>query len=290
MKKVNFELNYNDFEKRKIQKYEELKNHPIFLKYISHFPKTQQEILNNIFRIEKMIDNELQYENSENCVYYETLDENFEFVYRANKKLRIQNENRKFSNNYRIFPVSDELLSIRTKQLMDGQNDEYKKTATLILHALKQNKGVYLHGKMGVGKTYLLHGFLNFLIEKDNINVVSVRSNDLIREFRLRKDYDEFTKLIQQLSTIPILYIDDLGSEIVDDFSRDEVLFTIFDERMRNHKPTIISSNLDLDALESHFTEGKYQNFHADKALRVVERIKSSCEIIKMNGSNRRHQ
>ncbi len=290
MEKINYELNYNDFEKRKIQKYEELKNHPIFLRYISQFPKEQQEILDNIFRIEKMIDNELQFENSEKCVYYETLDENFEFVYRPNKKLRIQNERRKFINNYRIFPVSDELLSIRTKQLMEEQDDEYKKTATLILQALKQNKGVYLHGKMGVGKTYLLHGFLNFLIEKDNINVVSVRSNDLIREFRLRKDYDEFTQLIQQLSTIPILYIDDLGSEIVDDFSRDEVLFTIFDERMRNHKPTIISSNLDLEALEAHFTEGKYQKFHADKALRVVERIKSSCEIIKMNGSNRRYQ
>lgn len=146
----------------------------------------------------------------------------------------------------------------------------------------KNNKGLYLHGSFGSGKTFIISAMLNELAKKRFFTEI-VYFPTLLRD--LKSDFDSLQDTINYLEKVDILLIDDLGAEKVTEWSRDEILGTILQERMTNHKVTFITSNFNINELEEHLS---CKGEEPVKARRIIERIKQLTEDMELISFNRR--
>ncbi len=148
----------------------------------------------------------------------------------------------------------------------------------------QNNKGLYLHGNFGCGKTYLIAALFNELVKK-RITTEIIYFPELLRE--IKGDFDSYADKIDYLQAVDLLLIDDLGAEKVTEWGRDEILGTILQSRMNNNKTTFFTSNLTIDDLEEHLV---INNSSEDKvkARRIIERIKQLTVDLEMISENRR--
>ena len=146
-------------------------------------------------------------------------------------------------------------------------------------------KGLYLHGNFGCGKTYLISALFNELSKK-RISSEIVYYPELLRD--IKSDFDTFADRIDYLENVDLLLIDDIGAEKVTEWSRDEILGTILQKRMNNYKTTFFTSNLDLEGLEQHLRINNYSDDEV-KAKRILERIKQLCDVLELQGENKRN-
>ena len=148
----------------------------------------------------------------------------------------------------------------------------------------KSMKGLYLHGSFGSGKTYLISALLNELHDTKNASVEIVYFPDLLRSL---KDFDDFSYNMNRFMKTDLLLIDDIGAEKVTEWGRDEILGTILQERMNEHKTTFFTSNLNLKELEEHLS---ISNSGVDKvkSRRIIERIKQLTTDIELIAENKR--
>lgn len=151
----------------------------------------------------------------------------------------------------------------------------------------KKMKGLYLHGSFGVGKSYLLGALANQLAEKQ-ISSVLVYVPEFLREMKQAIGDHTLAEKIDTVKKAPILMLDDIGAEVMSSWTRDEVLGTILQFRMHEHLPTFFTSNFNLKELEHHLTYSQRGEEEKMKAARMIERIKSLAEPIKVDGYNRR--
>ncbi len=147
------------------------------------------------------------------------------------------------------------------------------------------NKGLYLHGNFGTGKTFLLAALLNELKNKYQVNTEIVYVPELLR--RLKENLSLVGDKLYYLENVDILLLDDLGAEKVTDWGRDEILGTILQTRMNKGMPTFFTSNLNISELERHLSLTK-ENEDLVKAKRLIERIKYLTDDIELLGNNYR--
>lgn len=149
------------------------------------------------------------------------------------------------------------------------------------------SKGLFISGENGVGKTHMLAALAKaFYAQK--IKTIIVFFPELIRE--LKQNPYTADKIIRQLQRVPVLMIDDIGSEMQTSFSRDEILLPILNARMNNKRLTFFTSNLDLQSLEHHFTHTQYGENEPIKAKRMMERIHALTEYAPLFGENKRRR
>lgn len=155
----------------------------------------------------------------------------------------------------------------------------------------KTNKGLYICGEMGVGKTYLITALANSLVKKQK-KVGFVKVSSFINEMRrlVGSDTITFDKYMNLLKNVDYLFLDDIGSESVSTFSRDDILFTILDYRMENRLTTVFTSNLNKQDLVKHYTYDKKDNSSILRANRLVERIDVLSGDYTILGKNKRRQ
>lgn len=150
---------------------------------------------------------------------------------------------------------------------------------------IKDMKGLYLHGVFGSGKTYLIYALLNELKAKKKVDFIAVYYPDALKE--LKEDWDLYNSKMEQYSTIPILFLDDIGAESVSEWGRDEVLGTILQHRMNHHLTTFFTSNLTIEELEYHLSLAK-SSLDKVKARRIIERIKQLTIDMELITNNKR--
>ena len=157
-----------------------------------------------------------------------------------------------------------------------------------ILHD-KRNKGLYISGDLGVGKTYLCIGLANSLV-KENKKVAYVKVSNFISDMKgyIGTNSDLLKKNIENLKMADYLFLDDLGSEAVSEFVRDDILFTILDYRLENNLMTIITSNLNFEDLLKHYQYDRKEKSNISKAKRLVERIDILTDKYTLVGKNMR--
>ena len=153
----------------------------------------------------------------------------------------------------------------------------------------KRDKGLYISGDLGVGKTYMCIALANSLVRKGE-KVAFIKSNYFINEMRklIATNSSEYEETIDRIKKVKYLFIDDIGSESVSSYSRDDLLFNILDYRMENRLCTVFTSNLSKDSLLKHYTYDKNDNSSIIRARRLLERIDILSDDFVLQGNNKR--
>ena len=256
---------------------------------------SKEDAMRNLSSLEDTIE-ELNHcahcSNFNNCknhikgyVYYPSMDEShLTFNYIPCKKMQ------KYTEELKQKDASYELENARMKDidLKDKNRIEVIKWLKNFYDnydILKTNKGLYLHGSFGSGKSFLIAALLNELKIKKDVTYEMVYFPELLRS--LKDDFSSLDSKVRYLSNVEILAIDDIGAEKVSDWSRDEVLGTILQSRMNNHLTTFFTSNLTVEELEKHLASTK-DSEDVLKARRVIERIRQLTDELPLISKNRR--
>lgn len=155
----------------------------------------------------------------------------------------------------------------------------------------KQTKGLYIYGSFGVGKSYIAGAIANALAKID-IEVLFMHSSALASEMRESVSEKTVSPKIEALSKVPVLILDDIGSETLTPFIRDDVLSIVLQNRMINRLPTIYTSNLTLNELEDYLSttiKNGYEKVDPLKGKRIMERIRPFVVPVAVKGRNRRY-
>lgn len=149
-------------------------------------------------------------------------------------------------------------------------------------------KGYYLYGASGVGKTHLAAAVLN-TYAKQGLSVALAHVPSLAIKVKQSFDTpDVIDNTIAMLKKARYVVFDDIGAESLSGWFRDEILLPILNYRMENHKSTWFTSNLTLDGLRAHFRYNLKGDDEALKANRLMERIESLASPLLVGGKNRR--
>ena len=154
--------------------------------------------------------------------------------------------------------------------------------------ALEKGYGIYLYGDCGVGKTHLTACLANSLFNQGYrvlfTNAFNI-SKSIRSTYRNRATESE-ESIINSLTSVDFLFIDDLGTEkYVDKDGEDnwlqERLYIIFNARLAEKKPTICTSNLQMSDLVNK----------RGLQLKTMDRLfELSSAVIKIEGENYRHK
>ncbi|MBQ9448509.1 MAG: ATP-binding protein [Acholeplasmatales bacterium] len=161
----------------------------------------------------------------------------------------------------------------------------YKKTIEFIqeLKESKEVRGFYLTGSFGVGKTYTLACIANELA-RNGVKSLLIYFPDLVIDLKDSIGTSRFQDLMNMLKSIDVLMIDDLGSENMTPWLRDEVLGPILNYRLLENKPVFISSNLNYNELKAHLAIDKNPASNT-KAERLVSRLQGLVKSLDMSDS-----
>ncbi|WP_422122986.1 primosomal protein DnaI [Planococcus sp. X10-3] len=149
------------------------------------------------------------------------------------------------------------------------------------------DKGLFLYGKFGIGKSYLLSAVANELAEM-NVKSVLVFVPEFMREMKQAIGDQTLQEKVDYVKKADVLMLDDIGAEAMSSWTRDEVLGTILHYRMAEKLPTFMTSNFSYSELQHHLTYSQRGEKEDLKAARVMERIRALTVPVKLDGRNRR--
>jgi len=151
----------------------------------------------------------------------------------------------------------------------------------------KKEKGIYLYGPLGVGKSHMMAAAANKLAEK-GISTLMVYVPDFFREMKSSIQDQSINEKIDVLKTVEVLILDDIGAETISQWERDEILGAILQARMVTGLPTLYTSNFHYDDLEKHLSYSNKGGEEVLKAKRLMERIRHYTTAYFVDGPNRR--
>ncbi|UOE93403.1 primosomal protein DnaI [Alkalihalobacillus sp. LMS39] len=168
---------------------------------------------------------------------------------------------------------------------LDASQAAYEFATTVIPG--ETSRGLYLYGKFGVGKTYIMGAIANELKER-RIETMLVYTPDFFREMRHSLSDGSFNEKLDRVKRAQVLILDDMGAETMSAWIRDEVLGVVLQHRMLEKLPTLYTSNYSLEELEEHMTYSDKGGYEELKAKRIMERIRHYTVPIFIDGVNRR--
>ena len=185
-----------------------------------------------------------------------------------------------------------EILEAR---LSDIDNDQARTEVLLRIFAFLDQaktkipqKGLYLYGIFGVGKTFLLGALANEL-KKYNISSTLIYMPEFVREMKASLKDDSVNAKVDMFKQSDILMLDDIGAELQSAWFRDDILGSILQYRMMEGLPVFFTSNYSLDQLETHLATTR-NGIETLKAGRIIQRIQQVSDIIHVKGYNRREE
>lgn len=217
-----------------------------------------------------------------------------EFIYKPCKYKKKLNKQTKFYENIYCYNVPKEIKEANFSKIYktDKKRIEAIIWLTEFMEKYKANpyqKGLYLHGNFGCGKSYLISATFNEFA-KNGIKSAIVFWPSFLSDLKnsFNSEYkNEFKEKFNAVKKAPLLLIDDIGAESMTPWSRDEILCPILQYRMDEKLPTFFTSNLDLEALKNHLAFSS-KGVEEIKAGRIISRIKQLTEDIEMVSKNLR--
>jgi DNA replication protein DnaC len=172
-------------------------------------------------------------------------------------------------------PVSDMTRDLQTKSAVS----EVRAFVDELDERLDQGRGLWLFGDTGTGKTTLA-----MLVSKAALAAgrsVAIYSLPKLLA-RIRRTYDaepgqdSYLTLFEQLTSVDLLHIDDLGAEKRSDWVLEQ-LYALVNERYESQRSILVTTNLDEAALEEQI------------GARTVSRLVEICgDPLPLFGEDRR--
>jgi DNA replication protein DnaC len=143
---------------------------------------------------------------------------------------------------------------------------------------LAEGRGLWLFGGTGTGKTTL--GMLTSKAALEAGKTVAIYSLPKLLA-RIRRTYDSepgkdsYLSFFEQLTSVDLLHIDDLGAEKRSDWVLEQ-LYALINERYEAQRSVMVTTNLELEELESQI------------GARTVSRLSQMCDLVELRGSDSR--
>ncbi len=218
------------------------------------------------------------------------VDGQLNFTYKASKTKKEELDDVEYVKNGYKFEVSKQIRNAKMSEIYtdDKNRIELIKWVTNFIKEYKKGnttKGLYLSGNFGSGKSYIVSACINELV-KDGYTAAMIYYPEFLRSLKssFSTDFDEQYDYARKSD---LLLLDDIGAENMTSWSRDEILGPIIQYRMENNLATFFTSNLSLEELEIHLSEGK-NSVDKVKAKRIIERIKYLTSELKLISKNQR--
>ncbi|EGJ26405.1 primosomal protein DnaI [Streptococcus porcinus] len=148
-------------------------------------------------------------------------------------------------------------------------------------------KGLYLYGDMGIGKSYFMAAMARELSERKGVSTTLLHFPTFTIDVKNAISSGSVKDEIDAIKSVPVLILDDIGAEQATSWIRDEVLQVILQYRMLEELPTFFTSNYSLTDLEQKWAKIK-GNDETWQAKRVMERVRYLAQEFHLEGANRR--
>lgn len=148
-------------------------------------------------------------------------------------------------------------------------------------------KGLYLYGDMGVGKSFILAAMAHELAEKKSVSTTILHFPSFAIDIKNAINTGTVKDEIDAVKTAQVLILDDIGAEQTTSWLRDEVLQVILQYRMLEELPTFFTSNYSFSDLEKKLAQVRSGD-ETWQAKRVMERIRFLAQESHLEGENRR--
>lgn len=147
--------------------------------------------------------------------------------------------------------------------------------------------GLFLTGRFGVGKTYLLGAIANQLASTGTRTTL-LHFPTFVVEMKNAIKNQKVWPTIERIKKAPVLMLDDIGADNMSPWIRDDILGVILQYRMQEQLSTFFSSNFTMQELEKGYLSN--DNQEPVKAKRIMERIQYLSREIVMEGPDRRQK
>ena len=186
-------------------------------------------------------------------------------------------------------PASLKKASLAQVDLDDlGRLPVFEKLLAFVEQYPAIQKGLYLYGDFGVGKSFMVAALAHDLSEKRGVSSTLLHYPSFVIDVKNAIGDGNVKTLVDELKLSEVLILDDIGAEQSTAWVRDEILQVILQYRMQENLPTFFTSNFNFEELELHFAKGKHGNDETWEARRVMERIRYLAEETRLEGVNRR--
>lgn len=288
------------------------KNQLDFYRYHEYFDNldlTDNEIYKNLISLKKIIEqNDECAKLNGKCVnsfnmhlglrrYNNHIDA---YYYPCSKMQKIIDET-KYKKNYLYnYYQGSEVSEVKLKSKDIGATTSPSKNNAIKLFLSKfnnkENTGMYLYGKCGVGKTFLSFAFANSYAEIANKKISFVYIPEFVNiiksGFNNPIDKEKGITITEYAKNCDVLVLDDLGAEHATDWFYSNYLLNILNIRAAMQKITIFSSNYSIEQLRGLIIKRCKADDKEIICDRIIDRIKVlvNNDFVHVDGKNMREK
>ena len=157
----------------------------------------------------------------------------------------------------------------------------------------KKQRGLWVQGGFGIGKTYLMSAMAKEL-NKKGAGVTMVELGEFIETYKSNfgNNEDKQEKVLNKLIFVDVLIIDDVGAEHTTEWAIEQIIYPIINKRYKSEKLTFFTSNLTkvdyAKRLISPAKQTKTDEDTKETARRLLTRIDGLTKEVQTSGDNRR--
>jgi DNA replication protein DnaC len=171
--------------------------------------------------------------------------------------------------------AKNKIFKLIPPRFLEAKIDDIESCIRKLIETLPFEKGLFLWGLPGRGKSHILYALAKKQLESD-IDVVYWSWEKLLIELRDAPKNKSRKQIIEELTKSDLLILDDIGGPEKTTTYEMTTLFVIFDGRIVNNRPTYFASNRRPEEFA-----GLYDG-------RIYSRILGHCELINITGQDRR--
>ena len=195
-----------------------------------------------------------------------------EITFRQDKQLRMLLSKAKLKYNNACIEETDfkAQRGLSKSQLLELSSNDW----------IKKNRNIIVTGPTGAGKTYLACALGNSAC-RGGVSSLYIRLPRLLQEMKISRADGSYIKLLNKLSKVRLLIIDDWGINLLDEMQRRDLL-EIFEDR-HQLRSTIITAQVPADKWHEVIGEPTIADAILDRIVHNAYQIKLTGESMRKN-------
>ena len=211
------------------------------------------------------------------------LDRNHNLTF-GYKKCKYELELDKIKKKYTTRQFPNSMMKYKIKDLLQTFAIERAPVVKKMLEFRKNptEKGIYISGSKGVGKSFILAVFSIYLAkveETTSLCFIDCGNDFKSLERLFSENLNYFNYYIEDMKSSQYLFLDDLGKEFKNQFILENILLPVLKERKEKKKATFISSNYSIKDLRHSYTYSKESYLLSRELMKLIEETSSEFTL-----------